>query len=123
MNEKKEKAKLLIASEEYDAARLALISLFEKDAGDAEICFLLGECFFKIGDISNAVRFYQRAAEILPHKREFFLALGSAYEAFGEEHRAIEAYLRVLELSPEYLFVTERLMALMRSEKMNERVI
>lgn len=123
MNEKKERAKLLIASEAYDAARLALISLFEKDAADAEICFLLGECFFKTGDISNAVRFYQRAAELHPQNREFLLSLGSAYEAFGEEHRAIEAYLKVLALSPEYLFATERLMALMRSEKRSERVI
>jgi tetratricopeptide (TPR) repeat protein len=96
MNSIKEKARHLIQKQDYDSALALLIPRFTREK-DAEIVYMIGKCFYEKLDISNAVRFFQRALEYDPMNREFLFAMGRAYQAFDQPAEALNIYRRIVK--------------------------
>ncbi|MCF6206239.1 MAG: hypothetical protein L3J47_04995 [Sulfurovum sp.] len=107
MEKRLKEAQGLVEQTEYNKAKEILITLFKERADDDQMYFLLGRCFLETGDNSNAVRFFKKAVALRPHDTDYLIALGSAYEAFGEPIHAMEIYVRVLAGTPDNKVASE----------------
>jgi tetratricopeptide (TPR) repeat protein len=95
MKDMKLKAKGLIQKQDYDTALALLLPLFSRGK-DAETVYLIGKCFDEKLDISNAVRFFQRALEYEPMNHDFLFAMGKAYQEFDQPDEALNVYRRIV---------------------------
>jgi len=109
MHPEKKKIHTLIGEQKFEEALEALIVLFEKSGMDAEVYYLIGTCFYAKEDVSNAVRFLEKANEIEPNRYDYLLSLGMAYEAFGEERKAFSTYVKLAKMEKDLPFAAERL--------------
>src|SRR4030042_3825544 len=56
----------------------------------------------QMGDLSGALQYYQKAAQIDPHYAEVFNDLGVVYESMGDDTNALSMHKKVLEIAPDY---------------------
>ena len=54
--------------------------------------------------VGQVVKEYEKAASLSPNDYRFWMALGTALEQAGEEHRAEESLRRAVKLAPSYSF-------------------
>ena len=52
----------------------------------------------RLGRTTSAITLYRQVLTLEPEEAEWYYALGGAYEADGEQVRALESYRRALEL-------------------------
>lgn len=86
-----------------------------------ECCSMLGLCFVEKGMPKLALKWYQRGLETKGHSEEEYLGLrfelGSAYEAMGEEDKALECYQDVYGANAGYRNVSKRIKDLQQQLK------
>ncbi len=62
---------------------------------------LLGELFYRIGHLDQAVYHLDEAIKLSPNNEAAHLTLGDVYFARGESERALAAYQRCLDINPD----------------------
>ena len=70
-------------------AILYLLKAYKSDSTDYETCSYLGQCYFKIKDMSNSVYYYKKALEILTPVNT---QLGLTYVLCAESQKGNESY-------------------------------
>jgi len=104
----------------FSAARHAeLISLLEPQVPvyreSARFYFLLGASCLRTGDVGGAGTYLKRAESLSPLDTDVLLALSALELRRGDSKRAVDGYLRVLELKPGDR-MAEKGLALIRTE-------
>jgi predicted CXXCH cytochrome family protein len=66
----------------------------------SEPYFELGEAYWRVGQMSQALPFYEQAAKLQPARGYHFSALGIALASAGKPVRSLEAMDRALKLAP-----------------------
>ncbi len=56
-----------------------------------------------LGDLENALVYYQKAIQIDPHFAEAYNDIGVVYESLGDDDSAVNMYKKVLSIDPGYL--------------------
>ena len=86
-----------------------------------ECCSMLGLCFVEKGMPKLALKWYQRGLETKGHSEEEYLGLrfemGQAFEAMGEEDKALECYQDVYGANAGYRNVSKRIKDLQQQLK------
>jgi tetratricopeptide (TPR) repeat protein len=77
-------------------ARQAVIA----DQGNPATLDMMGQLLFRLGDLLNAQRFYQRALTRDPEYAPAYLHLGQIYSLQGQSAQAAEAFSRAIALAP-----------------------
>jgi spermidine synthase len=62
----------------------------------------LGNNYDMLGEIDQAITYYQKATVDNPHPEGIYYNLGMAYRKKGDLDRAIENYMKALDLNPDY---------------------
>jgi tetratricopeptide (TPR) repeat protein len=57
----------------------------------------------ELGDVENALKFYQKAADLDPAYSDVYNDLGVVYEGIGMPERAEESYIQALKVDPYFL--------------------
>lgn len=96
-------------TKQYREAVAACNSALQQNPGDGETYFYLGRANGLLGKKADAAGFYKKAVTGLvefttanPGQSDGFYLLGNAYFADNQRDRAIEAYNKCLELSPNF---------------------
>ena len=109
----------LFAQERYDEA----VEIFEQaeaiqtgDWQDAVAHVWLGRTYVKSGQLEEALREFEMAAQLHPADSDNFVRLGDAYQLIGEEDKALEAYRQALSVNPVNEWALKRISDLQKGE-------
>ena len=92
MEDLRNKAIYLMKKQQYDEALPLFLDLINKNPNDPWLYYMAGQCFRFTNDMSNAIKFLEKATEIEVEEFEFWHALGIAYQLGGDYVRAVEAF-------------------------------
>ncbi|WP_231701474.1 tetratricopeptide repeat protein [Halopseudomonas xinjiangensis] len=113
-------ARLLVAEDNMDAAATQFAALVQQNPDDAELLLTLGLVNLENDDPKAAIGYLERADQASPGNTLARYHLGLAYQAIGDEQRAIQAWRSV---GPGNEFLTSRLQlaqTLARQERVEE---
>ncbi|MBU0767875.1 MAG: tetratricopeptide repeat protein [Proteobacteria bacterium] len=86
-----------------DTAEILLSKAVEADPQNAEAHFDLGRLYTKSKDYPNAIKAYQKAANLTYRSSDAFYNLGFIYAATNDFANAEKMFLHVVDLRPPYL--------------------
>lgn len=81
---------LLLAQEEFDAAKQELDIAFQQDANSSRACFNLSHWFLMRGDPSTSLLWAIRAARLAPESRSIHELLASIHHRLGNRDEAVQ---------------------------------
>lgn len=96
----KRKAWGLFQQGQINQASKIAIKLYDSGYIDAELAYLVGGCQVRLGNITEAIKYFE---ESLALKHDFVyvhIALGAAYSALGKQEKAIDCYKEALAVNP-----------------------
>ncbi|MCB0547399.1 MAG: tetratricopeptide repeat protein [Phaeodactylibacter sp.] len=88
------------AREDYPAIVELAAPLQPRELTDGWAAYHCGEAYYKTGDFSRALSFYQRATSLLPYNLDFQEKMGAAYIQHQQLPKAIETLEWVLKENP-----------------------
>lgn len=56
----------------YDYAKDLFLELYNKDYKNFEVCYNLGNCYYRLNDMPNAILYYERAKKINAYDKDLF---------------------------------------------------
>jgi tetratricopeptide (TPR) repeat protein len=77
----------------------------------------LGLEFQQLGNLEQALSFYQKAVAVYPDFAVVYNDLGVVYEAMGTVNRAEESYLKAIKIKPDYASVYTNLALLYENQR------
>jgi len=103
----------LFNQEMYDAARLIFETILEENNDIAEAHYYLGKCFFRLGDLDEAIAHEEKAVELDEENAEYHFELGMMYAEDARDASIFtapfvagnikEQFQRTIELDPDHL--------------------
>jgi tetratricopeptide (TPR) repeat protein len=103
----------LFNQEMYDAARLIFETILEENNDIAEAHYYLGKCFFRLGDLDEAIAHGENAVELDDENVEYHFELGMMYVEDARDASIFtapfvasnikEQFQRTIELDPDHL--------------------
>jgi tetratricopeptide (TPR) repeat protein len=66
-----------------------------------ELYFALGDSYYAVGQVENAIQNYSKAVEINPQAAETYTNLGTAHNSLGNYEQAIQYFDKALEIDPQ----------------------
>ena len=103
----------LFNQEMYDAARLIFETILEENNDIAEAHYYLGKCFFRLGDLDEAIAQGEKAVELDEENAEYHFELGMMYSEDARDASIFtapfvagnikEQFQRTIELDPNHL--------------------
>lgn len=94
------KARILTAYGLLDDAITAWNEYIDKDAYSELAWNQLSQCYYRLGDTTNALNAVNYAEAIAPDSPDAYLAEGTIYYGMGKNEEALKAYARFNELMP-----------------------
>jgi len=91
-------------SGEYEEAVNYYKLAIEEQPNDGYIYASLGDAYYELGDMEQAIAQYEKATEIY-NDYELFAGLGDLYRESERLDEAVEAYLKTSELAPNNIWV------------------
>jgi tetratricopeptide (TPR) repeat protein len=70
------------------------------DPGDAALAYNVAEIMMQAGNADEAIRYYEMAIRIKPDWPKFYLKLGYAWLNKGDTQKAVEWFVKFVDLSP-----------------------
>ncbi|MDD3150881.1 MAG: tetratricopeptide repeat protein [Candidatus Gastranaerophilales bacterium] len=96
------KANEYIQQKDYSSAIEILQKIIKKDSFNCEAYKNLGLCSLNIEDYDTAFKMFEKAVEIKPDDALSMFYIGSIYHLIGNPEKAIEKFLSLIELRPDY---------------------
>ena len=96
---------------EYKKAAKILITYLEEYPNDANAHSILSACFFRLGDLNQAMKAAQKSIEHAPNVISYS-NLGSILAGQGDLEASIEAYQKARELDPKHFLPIRNLVTL-----------
>ena len=97
-----EKALKFYDAAQYVEAAAAFKRITERDRGNAEAYYQLGNSYFRMSRVKDAMKAYQRAVELKPDHYLAFNNLGTAQHSLRQFKEAIGSYQAALRVDPDY---------------------
>ena len=92
----------LIAAKDFEAARVELLGLVDSEANNFEYKKLLGLVFINLSKMNEAKKYFEDVVKFCPDDATSWFYLANCYDAIGEYSAAESAFLKVIELRPDY---------------------
>jgi Flp pilus assembly protein TadD len=89
------------AAGEFDVALDTNLKLLQQTPESPEVLLRLGALYRQRGDLTNAIRYLEKAAKLDPKSPQAQALLGEALAEAGKPNEAIAAYRAALQLAPE----------------------
>ena len=97
---KLKEAEKLSKQNNFRAAIAAYLAALEVRANSGEAHLGLGNAYYEVNEVKNAIRHLERAKTLLRKDPQVFVLLGAVYQTANRTKDAVGAYERYLELSP-----------------------
>ena len=107
----------LHAAGDLDKARTAYLALLPTYPEEAELHFLLGSIYMQQGSGEQALEYFQQAAKLQPKQPRYQQRLAELAEQMQHVHIAIDALVALLEITPNNIPLTEKLLNLAINNK------
>lgn len=101
LNNLETQAAFLYKEQKYPEALDIYLSLYQKSPKTEKYSIFCGNCFDAMGDESQAVRFYKKAARINPVSLEALTALANLYYHGGDYNSSEKFSLKILKKNPD----------------------
>jgi tetratricopeptide (TPR) repeat protein len=99
----------LIKQKKYiDALAILLPKYNERRVDESRFYYIIGDCFYEVHDIDNAIKFLKMAIELYDEDINYHIKLASAYEKKNDAIAAMKAYMDAIELRPDDIELHER---------------
>lgn len=95
-------ARLYVAQDELDSARVLYLQILQQDTTDVEAWWGLADIYLWQGELKQAEWCARKAAHFLPENVQSYFRLARIYIAADRLKEAREAYLRINEIDPTY---------------------
>ena len=92
--------RLLLQSERYEEAINVLHPLFVQTPNDFTVVSYLAVCSYRLGNFSEAIRYYEIGLRLQPTNTSLLNATADAYLKLGDKAKAQEYFERSLKLDP-----------------------
>lgn len=116
--------KVYSEAEEYEKAKSALKRIIRKFSGSSKAYYLLGRINVLEELYDAGIKNYTKALKLNPRNLLAHLGKGMAYEAMGDNTKAIEIYAHILKtVDPDANNVLDRLISLYVSEKEYDKAV
>ena len=99
INNEIESVKQLIVADDYFQAEKLLKNIL-KNVPQEEYYLILGNIFFEVGKLEEAINSYKKSIEIKPNFCSPYNNLGVAYEKKNQRDEAINCYKKSIEIDP-----------------------
>jgi tetratricopeptide (TPR) repeat protein len=83
----------------------------------ADVTYNLGQLYLAAGQVSEALPYLRRAAQINPYNMEHIVALASALHAVGQDDEALNQLERAVQMQPENHQTRELLRRIQKEQK------
>ena len=97
---KLKEAEKLSKQNNFRAAIAAYLAALEVRANSGEAHLGLGNAYYEVNEVKNAIRHLERAKTLLRKDPQVFVLLGAVYQTANRTKDAVGAYERYLELAP-----------------------
>ena len=91
----------LIEQQNFDDAIQACLNLMDTYPSSAILNINLGKCYFELGQIEPAIKYYEKAVEYQPDWAASFILLGQLYSSQKNSQQAVECLKRAIDLQPD----------------------
>jgi tetratricopeptide (TPR) repeat protein len=99
----------LIKQKKYiDALAILMPKYNERRVDESRFYYIIGDCFYEIHDMDNAIKFLKMAIELYDEDINYFIRLANAYEKKNDAISAMKAYMDAIELRPDDIELNER---------------
>jgi len=95
-------ANLYLSMSAFDESAEQLNEALKLDAGDSELWSTLGRCLSRQNKWEEALKAFQRAAEIDPHDSATLYNIGDAFLGLGQPDKAVGPLLQAVRLRHDY---------------------
>ncbi len=94
----KEKIKMINAKDKFQrrdfkGALELYTEVYNNDKANAKACNYIGECYLALGQVENAIDFFQKATKLDPKSfKDIHMSMGMAFHRTGQLDQALEAF-------------------------------
>lgn len=110
---KVEKVKLLITTQQTEAASEAFAEIEHLQGAEPEIAILRGDILQQQGLYQEAIEIYESSLQSGLEDDMLFFALGVAYQNIGKQQKAVDCFKRCIEINPEHFSAAQELILLL----------
>lgn len=99
-------------SNEHEKIKQILLPFSESPQANYEVYFFLGKAHQALGELTQAIRFYDRAISLFGINMYILNSLGECYYRLGESEEALAAWEKSLEVNPDQPDIKKRIEAI-----------